>query len=295
MATVAVTGASGFLGAHYVKNTAAKHADWTLVAQVRSTPLGVQAPNVKPLTCDLLKPSSAEVLASTSPQFVVHMAAAITEDDARRKNGAMMRNVLEACKKSGAKLVYISSSQVNFTKKNQYALSKIEDEEAARASGIPHVILRPAAPYGPLLPEHRPTREQSMHALVKFVTKLPVVPVIGNGRYTRQPVHVNDFNAAINHFIEKDKFDGSAYDIGGPRAIAMDEIYDILSRIAGRKVLKMHIPVPVFVLASNVVKTFNKDLLSTVDTDETADNAAILAELGKEEFTSFEQGAISLF
>jgi nucleoside-diphosphate-sugar epimerase len=134
-----------------------------------------------------------------------------------------------------------------------------------------------------------------MHVLVKFITKLPVVPVIGNGRYTRQPVHVNDFNAAINHFIEKNKFDGSAYDIGGPRPHSMDEIVDILSRIAGKRVMGIHVPKQVFILASNVVKTFNKDLLSTVDTDEVADNAAILAELGKEEFTSFEQGAITLF
>ena len=77
-----------------------------------------------------------------------------------------LRNVLEACKQTGAKLVYISSSQANFTVLNQYATSKIDDERAAAASGVPHVILRPAAPFGPKLPDHAPSRGQTMHELV---------------------------------------------------------------------------------------------------------------------------------
>lgn len=295
MATVVVTGASGFLGAHYLRYCHEHHPDWRIVAQVRSTPLGFSLPRVEPLTCDLTRPGASDVLASTAPDVIVHMAAAIMEDDARQINAVMMQRVLEACRAVEARLVYVSSSQVHFSRLNQYALSKIDDEKAAAESGIPHVALRPAAPYGPLMADHLPAREQSMHVLVNFVRKLPAVPVIGNGTYTRQPVHVDDFNHAINHFIASDRFDGTAYDIGGPRAHSMDEIIAILARIAGKRVVPVHLPKQLFLLAANVVKTFHKDLLSTTDCDERVDNRPLLQELGKESFVPFEEGATTLF
>jgi nucleoside-diphosphate-sugar epimerase len=121
------------------------------------------------------------------------------------------------------------------------------------------------------------------------------VPVIGNGRYSRQPVHVDDFNAAINHFIANDRFEGQAFDIGGPEAHSMDQIIEILCRVAGKKVLKVHLPKQLFLLASNVVKTFHKDLLSTIDCDEWVDNGPLLAELDRKSFLPFEQGATCLF
>jgi NADH dehydrogenase len=290
-----VTGASGFLGSHYLKYTEKHHPDWKLVAQVRSTPLGFSGPSILPLTCDLTRPGSVETLASTDPDVVVHMAAAISEDNAREINARLMANVLQACQQVSAKLVYISSSQVNFETLNQYAQSKVDDEKAAAASGVPHVILRPAAPFGPPLPDHAPSRGQSMHELVKHITKLPAVPMIGDGNYTRQPVHVDDFNHAINFFIENDRFEGQAFDIGGARALTMNEIYDILAEIAGRKVIKVPIPKQVFILASNFIKQFNADLLSTIDSDERADNGPLLKVLGKDSFMPFEEAARTLF
>jgi NADH dehydrogenase len=292
---IVVTGASGFLGAHYLKYTNVNHPEWEQVAQVRGTPLGFARERIQPLTCDLTRPGAVEILASVKPRVIVHMAAAIMEDNARQLNASMMENVLEACHKVEAKLVYISSSQVHFSRLNQYALSKIDDEKAVQESGVPHVILRPAAPYGPLMPDHSPAREQSMHVLAKFITKLPAVPVIGNGRYTRQPVHVDDFNAAINHFIEADAFDNKVYDIGGPEAFTMDQIIGILAGIVGKTVVPVHLPKELFIGASYVVKTFHRDLLSTTDCDERADNGPLLAALDKESFLPFEEGAVCLF
>ena len=292
--TVTVTGASGFLGAHYIKYTLRNFPEWKLVAQVRSTPLGFAAPNLTCLTADLTRPMSAQMLASTEPDVIVHMAAAITEDNARDINTKMMANVLEACKLCGAKLVYISSSQVNFSKLNQYAQSKIDDENAAKASGIPHTSLRPAAPYGPLLPDHKASRDQSFHALVNFIKKLPAIPVIGDGQYTRQPVHVDDFNHAINFFIDKDRFEGEAFDIGGPRAIPLDGITDILCDLIGKKVFKLHLPKQIFIASTYFVSIFNKDLLQSTDTDEVANNAPLLKVLGKDKFMDFEDGAMTL-
>lgn len=295
MRSVAVTGASGFLGSHYVKYSEAHQPDWRLIAQVRSTPLGFTGPRIRALPCDLTRPEAVEILAGSEADVIVHMAAAITDEDPRRINAAMMTTVLEACRRLGARLLYVSSSQVHFTGLNQYALSKIDDEKAARLSGVPHVILRPAAPCGPLLPDHTPARKQPMHQLVGLIRKLPVVPVIGDGEYTRQPVYVDDVSQAINHLIEKDGFDGRSFDIGGPRTHRLNQIIDILAKIAGKQVVKLHLPKRLFLLASHLVPTLNPDLLSTVDSDERVDNRAILEELGRDGFVPFETSARTLF
>jgi len=137
--------------------------------------------------------------------------------------------------------------------------------------GCPFVRAAPAAPYGPLLPDHR---------LRGAVDACPrqVHHQAAGGAGDRQrsvhaaAVHVDDFNGAINYFIERDHWPGEAFDIGGPTAHTMDEIIDILCRIAGKRVLKLHLPKQLFILASHVVKTFHKDLLSTTDCDERADN-----------------------
>jgi NADH dehydrogenase len=295
MATIALTGASGFLGAHYLKHTLATFPEWRQIALVRRTPLGFSGAGIQPMTCDLTRPGSVDLLCSVEPDVVIHMAAAIMEDNARQQNEAMIGHVLEACHKSDAKLVYISSSQVHFSRLNQYALSKIDDEQAVQESGVPFVVLRPAAPYGRLLPDHVPARPQSMHVLVKLIRSLPAVPVIGNGRYTRQPVHVDDLNAAINSFIEGDEFQGRIFDIGGPRAYTMDEIIKILAEIAGKVVLPVHLPKVLFLWASRVVRAFHRDILSTTDCTEQVDNGPIMIALGRESFVPFEEGARCLF
>jgi nucleoside-diphosphate-sugar epimerase len=295
MATIIVTGASGFLGAHYLKHVARSHPEWQVFAQLRDTPLGVTAPSIHPLTADLSRRFAVRTLAALRPDVVVHMAAAITADDARDRNTRMTRHVLEACVECKARLVYLSSSQVLFARLNNYALSKIEDERQIAASGVPHVMLRPAAPYGALLPEHRPAREQSMHAMARFVARLPVVPVIGNGRYTRQPLHVDDLSAAITTFVEHERFAGEVFDAGGPRAYTMDEVVDVLSSVAGRRPRRLHLPKALFVVASHLVHTLNADLLSTVDCDERVDSGPLLRALQRESFIPFEQGAACLF
>ena len=81
MATIVVTGASGFLGAHYLKYASERHQDWELIAQVRSTKLGLSLPNVRPLSCDLTRKNAVEALSQLKPKAIVHMASAIMESD----------------------------------------------------------------------------------------------------------------------------------------------------------------------------------------------------------------------
>ena len=167
-----------------------------------------------------------------------------------------------------------------------------KDEQRLRDSGLAYSIVRPSAPYGPRLADHRPGHKESFHTLVEMVGKLPFVPIIGDGKYRRQPLHVDDFSAAMGALLERG-LDNKSYDAGGSEALSMDEVVDTIARAMGRSVRKLHLPKVLFVKAARFVKDFDAQLLDAADEDEVADPTALSAATGVE-FRSFGQGVKSL-
>lgn len=105
-------------------------------------------------------------LTKTQPDIVIHTVA-LTNVDLCENNKPLAnsinvdgtRNVIEACKKTNSKLVYISTSSVFDGKKEKYfetdrpsptshyGITKLKGEEFVKDSGIPHLILRTDQPY----------------------------------------------------------------------------------------------------------------------------------------------------
>lgn len=294
MAVVVLTGASSFLGASFLNEVASRHPEWEITALVLGTPLGVSSPNVHPLTCDLMQAHAQKALHSVRPSVIVHMASAILEKDVSERNRRMLDQVLAVCRDCQARLIFVSSSQVLFSRHNAYALSKKEQEDTVRQSGVDFVILRPASPYGPRLLDHRPRREQSMHVLVRAVKRSPLVPVIGNGAYTRQPLHVKDLSVVLERLIMRPVFKGETFDLGGPEVLTMDQIIEILSKSAGKRVWPVHVPKTFCLWAGRVLPQFNPDLISTVDCDERVNSQPLLNAVSYPRLIPFEEGARDL-
>ena len=76
-----------------------------------------------------------------------------------------------------------------------YTNSKKEQERAVKDSGIPCPILRPTLMFGWFDRKH-------LGWLSRFLQKVPVFPIPGNGRYMRQPLYVGDFCNVIISCIE---------------------------------------------------------------------------------------------
>ena len=291
---VLLTGASSFVGAHVALSLIPNHTVWGCYF---STPLAYAG--VKPYRIDLRKKRALDTLDDLPIDVVVHVACKIkarptTEDEspaaaAWRENRQLMDTVLALQKP----VVYASSTVVHWTRDIPYRHSRQEDEQRLMDSGLPYAILRPSAPYGPRLLQHRPGHQESFHTLANWVRYSPVVPVIGNGKYRRQPVHVHDFAAAIAALLEH-PLPNKAFDVGGGTAHSFNELIGIMKAHCRRSTLRMPLPKWAIVRLAAYLPDFDPSLLDAVDEDELADPTALSALTGVR-FRGFQEGVLDVF
>lgn len=252
-----MTGASSFVGAHLCRLAAERGHDVT--GLWRRTP--VKLAGVEGVQGDI---TTARPPPGTD--VVVHLAAKVMADDARAQNRAMLDAVLGW----GLPLVYASSTVVHWPVVLRYADSRIEDEARVRASGLPWAIVRPCAPYGPRLRAHTPAHRESFHQLAGWVRRWPVIPVVGTGRYRRQPVHVDDFNGAVLGLAERGRW-GGAWDAGGPEPLTLRRIIAELGRAQGRVPPVASVPTWAAVRAARFVPGMRPELVATFAVDDVVD------------------------
>jgi NADH dehydrogenase len=255
-----VTGASSFVGAHFC--SLASREGFVVHGLHRRTPLLLRG--VVSVRGDV-----TDTAPSPGTEVVVHLATKVMANDAREQN----RRMLDAVLSWGLPVVYASSTVVHWPRQNEYARSRVEDEARVRNSGLPFLIVRPCAPYGPRHREHQPAHKESFHTLSRMCRKLPFVPVMGQGDYRRQPVHVDDFNGAILRLVRAGAF-GGAYDAGGPVPMTLREI---VAALGGKRV----VPIPGALLRlAGPLAGLHRDVVSTFDTDDVVDPAPLAATSG---------------
>ncbi len=284
---VIVTGASSFVGAH----TAGALVAALGPAQVLGLVHRHHVAGVASLALDLTAGNAAKRLASLGPTTIVHVACRLTDPAA---NAAMLRAVLDACREAGAGLIHASTTQVGWRKKNRYAVSRALDEAAVVASGVPHVILRPCAPYGPRVADL--ARPETFQRLADAVVSWPIVPIPGPGTQLRQPLHVADWGEVVARCVGLPAaVRNRSFDVGGPRVMSMAALVDKLMLVAGRRSQRVIAPIPALQLAARLgVRGLDADTLATLDCDDTVDLGPISAAVDKPTWVRFEDGARDL-
>ncbi len=124
--------------------------------------------------------------------------------------------------------------------------------------------------------------------MVDLIRRFPVVPVIGDGSYRRQPVHLEDFSNAILALLRA-PLPRRAYEAGGGEALTFDEIIDTIAEAMNRCVRKLHVPKGAFVQMARLSRDFDPWLIRAVDEDELADPTE-LAEVTGVKFRGFAEG-----
>lgn len=277
--TLFVTGASSFVGAHLC--ALAVRQGFRVRGLWRRTPLDL--PGVEAVRGDVADVDDPRA------DIVVHVAAKVMADDAAAQNGAMLDRVLGWRRP----VVYASSTMVHWPVDTGYARSRREDEARLAASGLDYLILRPCAPYGPKLVGHQPAHVESFHTLADWVRRLPAVPVVGNGRYRRQPVHVDDFNGALLALIERGVW-RAAFDGGGPDPLSMRALIRVLGAHAGRRFTPIvRVPRSAAWLAAHAMPNMRPELVRTFAMDDTVDPAPLVAASGLRP-RPFEVGSLDL-
>ena len=250
------------MGAHFCVRASHQHE---IFALHHTTSVALNG--VTPIKADLRSYRGVRRVQDLNFDAVVHLATKVKGHDAHRTNRAMMDAVLSWQKP----VVYASSTVVHWEQSTPYGESRKEDEARLKDSGLPWVTVRPSAPYGRRLLNHQPKHKESFHTLTDWVRHSPFVPVIGSGRYRRQPIHVDDLSDCMLHFLANE-LPCRAFDAGGAEALTFDEIIDVIACSLNKKVKKVHLPQALFVQLARFHQEFDVDLIRAVDEDEVADS-----------------------
>ena len=116
--------------------------------------------------------------------------------DFERNNLNSTALILDAIKAGQVEqLIHISSSVVQSVADDYYTQTKKLQEQMVLDSGIACPVLRPTLMFGWFDRKH-------LGWLSRFMKKVPVFPIPGNGRYLRQPLYVGDFCNVIISCLE---------------------------------------------------------------------------------------------
>lgn len=244
---VLVTGAAGFLG----KDLVARLLDrgWRVRALLRP---GKPAPfpaheRLEKVIGDMTDAASLRA-PLTGVAAVVHLAARTGDQpDSDDVNVGGALRLVDACRTAGCRrVVNMSTQSTKIPRKGVYARTKGDADEVFHSAGLDVTSLLPSIIYGE-------ERGGVFGTLLRFVQKLPVVPVLGNGTWRSAPVYIGDVSEAVSACLQTEATIGKKYDIAGPDVISFDALIDRLAAELGMRARKVHIPFALALLGAKVV------------------------------------------
>ncbi|HEX5458428.1 MAG TPA: NAD(P)-dependent oxidoreductase [Steroidobacteraceae bacterium] len=134
-------------------------------------------------------------------------------------------------------LVHVSSSVINSRADDHYSRSKRAQEEMVRRTGLKTVILRPTLMFGWFDRKH-------LGWLARFMTRAPVFPIPGSGRYVRQALFELDFCAIIAACLERELT--GEYNISGLERIHYIDLIQMIKDVTGARTPIVRIPYRLF-------------------------------------------------
>lgn len=198
--------------------------------------------------------------------IVQHLAAAFRELDVPHSfydevNIEGTRNVLEAAKQAGVKkFIYCSTCGVHGNVDNPpadenapinaadyYQQTKYKAEPVVleyHRQGLPCVILRPAAIYGPGDPER-------FFMIFKRVNK-GTFPMFGSGKTLYHPLYIDHLVDAFLLAQEEGKGDGEAYLIADEEYVGIEDLVTRTAKALGVKVKIPHYPILPLIIAGHI-------------------------------------------
>jgi NADH dehydrogenase len=259
---VLVAGGSGFIGGATVERLVALGMDVTVMTAHPARSEGwIRSLGAVAVEGDVLRPhtlhhavegADAVVQALTFPTFPVERPRrryTFGEFDHR----GTARLVAAARHAGVRRYVFVSGSGAAPHAERVWFRAKWHGEEAVRASGLEHAIVRPSWVYGP--------RDVALNRLLWFARHAPVVPVVGDGRQVLQPVFVDEVAEVLVRAARPGGPEGT-FEVGGPEVMTMDDVLRTAMEVMGRRRPLLHVPVRVAKAGGWFARLLPRPLLS---------------------------------
>jgi NADH dehydrogenase len=185
--------------------------------------------------------------------------------------------------------VYLSGAGAAPDARYHWYRAKWQAEEAVRGSGLRWTIVRPSWVYGP--------EDKALNRFANLARRLPVMPVIGDGRQRLQPVFVEDVARVVVDSLANPAAANAVFEIGGPEVLTMDEVLRTLLGVMGKKRPLLHTPafIPRMVgallgLLPLPARPLSPDAVTFITMDALADTAALLRAFPELRLTPLREG-----
>lgn len=265
---ILLTGASGFIGHHLMLALAAAGHQVTPVS--RRYGLDIQT---------LLTPD-AWLTHLHKVDAVINGVGIITET--REQTFANLHHrvpvaLFDACVQTRVKrVIQISALGADAQAFTPYQLSKYAADEVLRRLSLEWFVLRPSLVYG---------QGGASMALFQRLANLPVIPLVGDGKYRVQPVHISDVVATVLqclHALPAQR----TLDVVGAQPLTFVEWLQQLRRAAGKRpAATLAVPFAAVMASAHVgrlvMPLLHPDNLRMLQRGNIADVAPLAAFLGR--------------
>ena len=228
---VFVTGGTGFVGRETISRLhAAGHEIRCLVRRGSESKL----PALK--NVELVSGNATEIESlhgvMDGCDAVVHLIGIIREFPSEgitfeREHIVATRNIVNIALEGGVnRFLHMSANNVSEDAATGYQTSKWHGEQLVRESGLDWTIFRPSVIFGP--------EGEFVQTMVSIIKSLPIVPVIGSGRYEMQPVAVGQVAESFVRALALPQTIGRTYYLGGVKPYSYIELLNAISAALGK-------------------------------------------------------------
>jgi uncharacterized protein YbjT (DUF2867 family) len=249
---ILVSGATGFVGRAVVREFLDAGHEIVILQRPSSKHSAKSGDQVKVFPIDLERPLTAPEL---SAEAIVNVSGIIREFPSRgvsfyKTHFLVNKHLIDFAVSKGIKrYLMMSALGVYSNYKTAYQETKYRAEEYLHDSGLNWTVFRPSLIFGP--------DGEFTAMLVNMIRRLPLVPVVGNGKYLLQPVWIGDVAKGFGKALGDSQSCGMTYEFGGPDILTYDQILDILGESLGKnRVRKLHFPVAILRPLASIMGRF---------------------------------------
>ncbi|MCK6593837.1 MAG: NAD(P)H-binding protein [Bacteriovoracaceae bacterium] len=229
--TVAIAGASGFVGGEVLKRLSGRE-DIEIVALSRSERKS-EYPNVRWVQCDLYSLLDVEkaLQGVDEAYYLVHSMAptsSLDQGEFQDYDLILSDNFARAAKYCGVKhIIYLGGIIPQRRDLSMHLRSRFEVEQTLRTYGIPVTALRAGMIVG---------REgSSFNIMVRLIHRLPLLLCPEWANTKTQPIDVFDVVESLVYCLKNNEILNRSFDIGGPDVLTYQDMLKETAQILGKK------------------------------------------------------------